>query len=49
MAAIIFMSHPMHTEAVANIKGRDEIMSMLFSVAALYGSLRFTDFGDKNG
>lgn len=47
VAAIIFIAHPIHTEAVANIKGRDEIMSMLFSMAALYGALRFADFGDK--
>jgi tetratricopeptide (TPR) repeat protein len=33
---IIFMIHPIHTEAVANIKGRDEIMSLLGSVSALY-------------
>lgn len=47
VATIIFMVHPIHTEAVANIKGRDEIMSMLFSLAALYGALRFADSGDK--
>ncbi|MBK9257195.1 MAG: hypothetical protein IPM42_17095 [Saprospiraceae bacterium] len=43
LAALFFVAHPIHTEAVANIKGRDEIMSMLFSLAALYGSLRFMD------
>jgi hypothetical protein len=43
VASIIFIAHPIHTEAVANIKGRDEIMSMLFSLAALYGALRYTD------
>jgi hypothetical protein len=47
IATIIFIAHPIHTEAVANIKGRDEIMSMLFSLAALYGGLRFSDSGDK--
>ena len=46
-AAIIFVAHPIHTEAVANIKGRDEIMSMLFSLAALYGGLRYSDAGQK--
>ena len=43
ITAILFIVHPIHTEAVANIKGRDEIMSMLFSLAALYGGLRYTD------
>lgn len=39
-AALIFAVHPIHTEVVANIKGRDEIMSLLGSLAALYCSLR---------
>ena len=39
-AAVIFAVHPIHTEAVANVKGRDEIMSLLGSLAALYCSLR---------
>lgn len=43
VASIIFIAHPIHTEAVANIKGRDEIMSMLFSLGALYGALRYSD------
>ncbi|MCE2789600.1 MAG: glycosyltransferase family 39 protein [Saprospiraceae bacterium] len=42
-AALLFVAHPVHTEAVANIKGRDEIMSMLFSLGALYSVLRYTD------
>jgi tetratricopeptide (TPR) repeat protein len=36
-AALLFTLHPTHTEAVANIKGRDEILSLLFLVASLYG------------
>lgn len=31
ITAFIYTVHPVHTEAVANIKGRDEIMAMLFS------------------
>ncbi len=30
LAAIIFTIHPIHTEVVANVKSRDEIMSLLF-------------------
>ena len=45
LAAIFYIAHPIHTEAVANIKGRDEIMTMLFSLLALYGSLRYIDTG----
>jgi hypothetical protein len=43
VATLIFIAHPIHTEAVANIKGRDEIMAMLFSLGALYGAMRFVD------
>ena len=43
LASMIFLVHPIHTEAVANIKGRDEIMSMFFSLLALYGGLRYMD------
>lgn len=35
-ATLIFVTHPIHTEAVANIKGRDEILALLGSLGALY-------------
>jgi protein O-mannosyl-transferase len=35
-AACIFASHPLHTEVVANIKGRDEILALLGALLALY-------------
>jgi len=40
LIAVLYCVHPIHTEAVANIKGRDEIMAMLLSLATLYYSLR---------
>lgn len=40
---LIYTAHPLHTEAIANIKGRDEIMSMLGAVLALYYMLIYTD------
>lgn len=43
LIAGIYAAHPLHTEAIANIKGRDEIMSMLGSVLALYYMLRYID------
>ncbi len=46
-AALIYTTHPVHVEAVANIKGRDEIMTMLFSLGALYGALRYSDSSKK--
>lgn len=36
IAAILFTAHPLHTEAVANIKGRDEIMSLFFSLLTVW-------------
>jgi tetratricopeptide (TPR) repeat protein len=41
IAAMLFAGHPIHTEAVANIKGRDEIMTLLFSLMALYAAVRY--------
>jgi protein O-mannosyl-transferase len=41
VAALFYLAHPLHVEAVANIKGRDEIMAMLFSMAALYYLYRY--------
>lgn len=38
--AALFAAHPLHTEVVANIKGRDEILALLGSLGALYFSMR---------
>lgn len=35
-AALLFAIHPIHTEVVANIKSRDEIYALLFSLWAMY-------------
>jgi len=43
VAVLLYMAHPIHTEAVANIKGRDEIMSMLFSLMAMYAAIRYAE------
>ena len=36
LITLIFAAHPVHTEVVANIKGRDEIMALLFCLWAFY-------------
>lgn len=36
LVTLLFAAHPLHTEIVANIKGRDDILSFLFSLAAMY-------------
>ncbi|HOZ31025.1 MAG TPA: tetratricopeptide repeat protein [Bacteroidales bacterium] len=47
IATMLFAAHPLHTEAVANIKGRDEILAFLFSVAALNSIINFVDKNKK--
>jgi len=43
LTSLLYIAHPIHSEAVANIKGRDEIMALLLSLATLYGILRYMD------
>ena len=41
IATVLFVVHPIHTEIVASIKGRDEILSLLFALGALLMILRY--------
>ena len=43
LAVVLFAVHPIHTEVVANVKGRDEIFAMLGAFAALWCSLKYVD------
>ncbi|NNE27030.1 MAG: hypothetical protein HKN09_09325 [Saprospiraceae bacterium] len=43
LTALVFLVHPLHTEAVANIKGRDEILAFLFSISTLLFGLKYYD------
>lgn len=43
LVTALFLVHPIHTEVVANIKGRDEILAMLFSVLSLRLILMYVD------
>lgn len=45
LATLFFALHPLHTEAVANIKGRDEIFCMLGAFAALLFSFKYIEKG----
>jgi tetratricopeptide (TPR) repeat protein len=40
LAVLLFIAHPVHTEVVANIKSRDEILAMIGGIGALYGLWR---------
>jgi protein O-mannosyl-transferase len=35
VAALLFIAHPVHTEVVANIKGRDELLCLLLALLAV--------------
>ena len=48
-AALLFAAHPVHTEAVANIKGRDEILVLLGCLLAVLWTLRSVNRPDGTG
>ena len=43
VAVLLFIAHPVHTEVIANIKGRDEIMTLAGSLASTLFVLRYID------
>jgi len=45
MAALLFALHPIHTEVVANIKSRDELLCFLFVVSALIFFIKYVEHG----
>ncbi len=47
MASLLFILHPLHTEVVANIKSRDEILVVLFSLGALWFAYKYVQSGKK--
>lgn len=42
-AMLLFTVHPLHTEVVANIKSRDEILNLFFGIGALYAWARWLE------
>lgn len=49
LAVLWFAVHPLHVEAVANIKGRDEILSALLAITAIFYVLKTEPFHWRNG
>ena len=43
LIGLVFIAHPLHTEIVANIKGRDEILSFLFIALMLLSYWRYLE------
>lgn len=41
LISILFISHPVHTEVVANIKSRDELIGFFLTIASLYYMLKY--------
>ena len=46
LVCLLFIAHPVHSEVVANLKSRDEMLSFLGIVSVLFLSLRFD--GEKS-
>lgn len=45
LVTLFFIAHPLHTEIVANIKGRDDILSFLLSMLTLLFVLKYIKTG----
>ena len=47
ITSLIFLIHPIHTEVVANVKSRDEILSFLFIILTFIAVLRYQESKEK--
>ncbi len=47
ITTLLYITHPVHTEVTASIKGRDEIFSLLFSIFSAIYFLKYVDEGRK--
>lgn len=43
LITIVFMAHPVHTEVVASLKNRDEMLAFLAAILAMRSLLRYAD------
>ncbi|MEL6863793.1 MAG: hypothetical protein AAFP19_05205 [Bacteroidota bacterium] len=41
LTALLFILHPVHSEVVANVKGRDEILSLIGALISMYCAFRY--------
>lgn len=49
VAGLLFASHPIHTEAVAGVVGRADILACLFFLLAFLCFMRYCKYRDKPG
>ncbi|HNY01257.1 MAG TPA: DUF1736 domain-containing protein [Bacteroidales bacterium] len=47
LVTLLFLAHPIHTEVVANIKGRDSMLELFFLLLSGYFLLSFLETGKK--
>lgn len=47
VAALVFAAHPIHTEAVAGVVGRADILACLFFLLAFLSYMRYCKYRDK--
>lgn len=43
VTCLIFVVHPIHTEVIANVKSRDEILAFIFIIASSLSYIRYTE------
>jgi tetratricopeptide (TPR) repeat protein len=43
VTCLLFILHPVHTEVVANVKGRDEILTFIFVILSLIAFIRYVE------
>jgi protein O-mannosyl-transferase len=41
LISLMFLAHPLHTEVVANVKSRDEILSLMFMLLTMHNAFRY--------
>lgn len=49
LITLLFLAHPIHTEVVANIKSRDELLTAFFGLLAILNFLNFSERERKKG
>ncbi|MBK9525758.1 MAG: hypothetical protein IPO39_13740 [Bacteroidetes bacterium] len=47
LACLFFILHPIHTEVIANVKSRDELLTFLFTLLSLLSTFAYLKSGNK--
>src|SRR5690606_1658872 len=43
IVSLLFIAHPLHTEVVANIKNRDDILALMFALLSWWCAIRYCE------